>query len=82
MTDDELKKKDWQVLTARLLISNRALLQSVIENQAVIISELKKLPLQEVTSKMNEFNSENYKLIMKKVIDNMPDYELIERKFQ
>ena len=45
MTDDELKKKDWQVLTARLLISNRALLQSVIENQAVIISELKKLPL-------------------------------------
>ena len=65
-------------MTARLLISNRALLQSVIENQAVIISELKKTSSIGVTSKMNEFNSENYKLIMKKVIDNMPDYELIE----
>jgi hypothetical protein len=55
MTNEEIKKKDWLILTARALMNNQALLQSVIENQAVIISELKKVPIGDITKKMNEF---------------------------
>ncbi len=53
MTQDELLKKDWQLLTARALISNSSFLRSIFENQAVIISELKKIPIEQVLKQMN-----------------------------
>jgi hypothetical protein len=81
MTQDELLKKDWQLLTARALISNSSFLRSIFENQAVIISELKKIPIEQVLKQMNEYNNENYNIVSNMVDENIPNYPLIERKY-
>jgi hypothetical protein len=62
-------------------MSNQALMQLVIENQAVIISELKKIPLSDVTKKMTEYTKENYNKVIKNIENNIPNYDLIDRKF-
>jgi hypothetical protein len=75
MDDDEIRKKDWQVLTARILISNAAHLRLILDNQAVIISELKKIPLSKITEQMDKYLDEQEAIHDKIVRERLPDYK-------
>ena len=75
MDDDEIRKKDWQVLTARILISNAAHLRLILDNQAVIISELKKIPLSKITEQMDKYLDEQEAIHDKLVRERLPDYK-------
>jgi hypothetical protein len=80
MKIDELKKLDWQLLTGYAVISELANLKTIMENQAVIISALLKIPLEEVSKQMIEHNKENYKAIEDTIRNNIPDYPPLEGK--
>jgi len=82
MDFEEVKKKDWQLLTAYSEMTNTSYLMSILENQAVIISELKKLPLSDVTKTMTKYRDENYKKVLKLVKNNIPDYPTEERSYE
>lgn len=74
MTRDELLKKDWQLLTAYSGMRSLSYLRTIMDNQAVIISELKKIPLKDVVSQMTQFEKDNYNDIVKAVKNDIPDY--------
>lgn len=82
MTKEELLKKDWQLLTAYSNITTISKLETILENQAVIISHLKNIPIDSVLKQMNEFEKDNYVKIQKDVKDNIPDYPAIERTYK
>ncbi len=75
MNPDEIKKKDWQLLTAYSEISTLSYLKTIMENQAVIISELTKTPHKDVLENMNKYQMENYEAICNVVKKNIPDYK-------
>lgn len=74
MTRDEILKKDWQLLTAYSEMKTISYLRTIMDNQAVIISELKNIPLKDVTEQMKNYEKENYSEVVKQVKDNIPDY--------
>ncbi len=78
MTKDELLKKDWQLLTAYSNISTIAKLDTILQNQAVIIAHLKNIPIESVIKKMDEFKDENYKTAMELAKKNIPDYDSLK----
>lgn len=80
MTNEEIAKKDWQILTVRLLMTNNASLQTIMQNQAVIISKLENIPINDVSLKMHEFYLENYSSIADKIEKNIPYYEDVKPK--
>ena len=45
MTKAELLKKDWQLLTAYSNISTLSKLDTILENQAVIIAHIQNIPI-------------------------------------
>lgn len=81
MTDEELLKKDWQLLTAKTLISNASFLRTILENQNFIISKLCNMPISDVTAKTNEYLAENYQKVVKMIDTGIPDYPVEGRKF-
>jgi hypothetical protein len=82
MTNEEILKKDWQLLTAHALIHLESQLETVLQNQAVIISELKKIPIADVANQMATFQKENYQASSELFKKNIPDYPLIQRKYE
>ena len=74
MEKEELLKKDWQLLTAYAEIKTISYLRTVLDNQAVIIAELTKIPLKSVAKQMKKFEDENYSTVMQQVKENIPDY--------
>jgi len=80
MEKDELLKKDWQLLTAYSEMTTLSYLQTIMDNQAVIISELKNIPLKDVAEKMCKNQKDNYESIVKSTRDNIPNYPKGGRK--
>lgn len=74
MKPEELLKKDWQLLTAYCEMRTISYLRTIMDNQAVIISELKKIPLKDVTAQMTKFEEENYETVVQQVRNDIPDY--------
>ncbi len=72
MKDEDLKKKDWQLLTARSEMTTIAYLTTIMENQAVIISELKKVPIDQVLKTMNQYQKENYNKVSEMIEKDIP----------
>lgn len=81
MKKEDLLKKDWQLLTAYSEMTAISYLHTIMENQAVIISELKKIPIDDVLKKMHEYQIENYNKVVNNVKNNIPNYPNIERKY-
>lgn len=82
MTKAELLKKDWQLLTAYSNISTLSKLDTILENQAVIISHIQNIPVAKVTKKMKEHERENYVQYSKLVKNNIPDYDDVKIKYK
>ena len=74
MKPEEMFKKDWLLLTAYSDITILSYVKSILENQAVIISELTKRPLSEITEEIEKNRQENYTEFMKSVKDNIPNH--------
>lgn len=81
MKKEELLKKDWQLLTAYSEMTSISYLRTIMENQAVIISELKKIPIENVLKKMNEYQNDNYSKVVKMVKENIQDYPKEGREY-
>jgi hypothetical protein len=62
------------MVTAVLNRNRPSHLRIIMDNQTVIISELKKIPLEVVQKQMTRFDRENYKEVLKQVQNNIPDY--------
>lgn len=75
MNPDDLKKKDLQLLTAYAQLKSLALLKNIHDNQAFIISELTKLPIKDVFSKLHTNLDEDYLTIIDEFVKNIPDYK-------
>ena len=74
MTKEELLKKDFQLLVATSSMKTISYLRTIMENQAVIISKLENVPIEQVLVKMNEFEKDNYSKVDKMITDNIPEY--------
>ena len=81
MTNEELLKKDWQLLSAHAHLHTLAKLDTILQNQAVIISHFEDVPLKDVSKQMHDFEHENYEKIVEKIASTIPDYPLIERTY-
>jgi len=75
MNHNEIKKKDWQLLTAYSEISALSYLKTILENQAFIVASLTNRQVKDVLSEMDKAQKENYSSLSKLVKDNIPDYE-------
>ena len=75
MNPEEITKKDWQLLTAYTGMTSLSYLQCILENQAIIISELTKKPLDSVIAQIEVSRKENYKSVLENVRKNIPDYK-------
>ena len=80
MTKEELQKKDLALLSASIEMKSISYLRTILDNQAVIIAELKKIPLKEVAKQMKKYEGENYSDIVKKVKENIPDFTSFESR--
>jgi len=74
LTDDEIKKLDWQILIARLEMQNNAYLKMIVENQAIMIAEIKKIPISQVVEQMDAYIKEHQLLVDTLVKEKMPKY--------
>jgi hypothetical protein len=74
MTNEELLKLDFQLLTERALINNTALLTTILENQTEILSLLKNVPLNQVANETNQKMFENIKRVNEEFKKKTPEY--------
>ena len=82
MTNEEKKRKDWQLLTLNAHLTTLARLETVLQNQAIIISELTKIPISSVSAQMKIFEQENYNSTSKRVNETTPDYPKEDRAYK
>lgn len=82
MENDEIKRKDWQLLTADLLIVNHSMLKQILKNQAVIMAELTQKTTAEVELKMSDDLEECYQGTIESVRKNVPDYPKEETPYK
>ena len=78
MNNDELLKKDFQLLTSRSLITATAMLTTILENQADIISLLTKVPHNEVSETINNRTIANIARINENNNNKTPEYPKID----
>jgi len=74
MTNEELLKLDFQLLTERALINNTALLTTILENQTEILSLLKKVPQTQVAQEVNKKMAENIQRVNEEFKKKTPEY--------
>lgn len=74
MTNEELLKLDFQLLTERALINNTALLTTILENQTEILSLLKSVPLNQVANETNRKMIENIQRVNEEFKKKTPEY--------
>lgn len=82
MEKEQILKKDWQLLNAYGTISQLAMLRTIMDNQAIIISHLKNIPVESVAKQMQVFEKENYSEISKKIENNIPDYSIVTKNYK
>jgi len=74
MKNDDLKKKDWQLLIGHSNIQSLAYLRTILEAQISIIAKLDKIDEKIIAKQMNDVINDNLKLVNKQVEDEIPDY--------
>lgn len=74
MTNEELLKLDFQLLTERALINNTALLTTILENQTEILSLLKNVPLNQIANETNQKMIENIQRVNEEFKKKTPEY--------
>lgn len=75
MNHEEIKSKDWQLLTAHSLLVHTAYLKTILSCQASILSMLEKRPVSEVTAELQLQINEEYKRAEQVVRNEIPDYK-------
>lgn len=74
MTIEEIRKKDWQVMTAYNSIQEIAFLKTIMENQAVIIALLTNKSSSETMAEVENRFEANYKVVDATMKRDVPDY--------
>lgn len=74
LSNSELLKKDWQILTARSNIDTMGILMTVLQNQILIMAKLEGKPVITVHDEIHKRLEENQAFIESQVKDNFPEY--------
>ena len=74
MNHEDIKKKDWQLLTAYSELTTLSYLITIHENQAFIIAKLTNRDQKDVLDEMNKQRLENYESTKRQALENIPDY--------
>lgn len=77
MTDEELLKKDFQLLISRSATVNEALLRTILMYQAKILSNLTNENGKDILGEMNERIKKESEIVDEIIKNKIPDYPKI-----
>jgi hypothetical protein len=81
MEHDEIKRKDWQLLTAQLLINNHTILKVLLRNQVLILSKLNEKSEDEIEKETHELIDRLYQGTIDDIRQHIPDYPIVETPY-